>query len=225
MQIENALLSQNYSNDKKQNHAQTVENIFHNLINDDGDFNISFDEEELKSLTFQEAKELKIKLEDNGYLQDVNDDINHGISENSSGLLKVVTFTYDEEFNQSLFNTMKSKDNPKVFLEEMIHNIEYSEGKRENLWPTVSIEETQGEYTALNDNEIKNIDIKEFLQTTIKAYEQLLSTISTGYDQEDTAQSLHDLKEISNGYHTQDSEKNALLSSIMRVNRPNPLMF
>ena len=224
MQIKNTLLSQNYSSDNKQQSSQNVEKLFHSLINDEGDFNISFDEEELKNLTFQEAKELKIKLEDNGYLKDLDDDINHGISENSSGLLKVVTFTYDEEFNQSLFETMKHKETPKLFLEEMIHNIEYTQGKREHLWPTISLEESQGEYTPLHENEIKSIDIEDFLNKTIASYEKLLTTVSTNYDKDETEQSLKDLKEIQSGYKTQDNEKNALLSSMMRVTRPNPLL-
>lgn len=224
MLVKNTLPSQSYSSDTKHEHSSSnVEKLFHSLINDDEEFNISFDEEELKNLSFEEAKELKIKLEDNGYLQNLDSEI-EGLSPSGSGLLKVVTFTYDEEFNKSLFETMKQKDNPKQFLDEMIHNIEYTKGNREYLWPNVSEDEILGEYVSLDTRAIKMIDVQEFLGSTIAAYEKLLSTKSENYETDEIEQSLKDLKTIQNGYKTIDNEKSALLSSMMRVSRPNPLL-
>jgi hypothetical protein len=223
MLVKNTLPSQSYSNDTKHENSPNVEKLFHSLINEEGDFDISFDEEELKNLTYQEAKELKIKLEDNGYLKNLDTET-EGLSPMGAGLLKVITFTYDDEFNKSLFETMKTKENPNVFLDQMIHNIEYTKGNREFPAPNITLEEMQGEYTALSPNEIKAIDINDFLKQIIQAYEKLLTKLPEEYDKEETEESLKDLKTLQNEYKTIDNEKSALLSTMMKVNRPNPLL-
>jgi len=223
MLIKNVLPSQSYSSDTKHENSSNVEKLFQSLIDEDGDFDLSFDEESLKNLTFQEAKELKIKLEDNGYLQNFDNDV-EGLSPTASGLLQVVTFTYDEEFNKSLFESMKSKENPKKFLEEMVHNIEFTQGNREFPWPNITLDELQGDYVALEKSEIKSTNITSFLQQIIPAYEKLLSKLPEDYNEEEVEQSLKDLKELQKDYKTVDSEKNALLSTMMKVTRPNPLL-
>jgi len=223
MLVKNTLPSQSYSSDTKHENSSNVDKLFHSLIDEDGDFDINFDEEELKNLTFQEAKELKIKLEDNGYLKNLDSDT-EGLSPVGAGLLKVITFTYDEEFNKSLFETMKTKESPKLFLDQMIHNIEFTKGNREFPWPNITLDEMQGEYTALSQNEIKALDINEFLHQIIPAYEKLLTKLPSEYDKDEVEQSLKDLKDLQNDYKTIDNEKSALLSTMMKVNRPNPLL-
>jgi len=224
MIIKNIFPSQNYSSDTKHENSSNVEKLFQSLIDEDGDFDITFDEEELKKLTFQEVKELKHKLEDNGYLQNVDTQSGDLSPIESSGLLQVVSYTYDEEFNKSLFETMKEKENPKLFLDEITHNIEYTQGNREFPWPNVSLDEMQGEYTALESNEIKATDVNDFLKQIIPAYEKLLTNLPDEYDKEDTEESLKSLKDLKEDYKTIDNEKNVLLSSLMKVNRPNPLL-
>jgi hypothetical protein len=224
VQIKTALLSQNYSRDAKQQESSNVEKLFHSLINEEGDFDLSFDEEELKKLTFNEAKELKIKLEVNGYLQNLDNEVVESSSFLGSGLLKVINLTYEEEFNKSLFEKMQTKKEPDLFLEEMKHNMEYSEGRRDNPWPNTSEKEFQGDFFALTADEIKTLDIEKYLENTIESYSKLLSKMPTDFVKEELEQSLNDFKELQEGYKTKDNEKSALLSSMMRVNRPNPLL-
>ncbi|MDY0320213.1 MAG: hypothetical protein RBR23_00640 [Arcobacteraceae bacterium] len=188
---------------------------FDKLITDETNFNLQ--ESNLRTLDFQELKEIKLELEKSNKLYSL------GLDFNASSLLEATTLTNDVNFNKSLVETMQTKESPFFYLMETKHNMEYSEGRREYPWPTLSVEEAQGNYSPLTNEEIKNINIAKFLETIISAYEELLSNLPHYYDREETKQSLEDLKEIKQNYQKLQDEQNSLLDSFIKNNRPNPL--
>lgn len=225
MKINQALFLQNNSSDTKDKNPSNVNKIFDSLLSQNGDdVEITLEESDLKELSFQEVKELKIKLQDSGYLVNLSEDIIKESSFLSSGLLKTITFTYDEEFNKSLFNEMKNKEDSNLFLEEITHNIEHSNGKKEHPWFIYPEDESYENYSPSTTNEIKATNIKEFLDKSIKSYEKLLSDPNNTHDVDEIKQSINNLKNLQKSYISIDNEKSALLSTMMRVSRPNPLL-
>lgn len=188
---------------------------FDKLITDETNFN--FQESNLRTLDFQELKELKLELEKSNKLY------SSGLDFNSLSLLEATTLTNDINFNKSLVETMQKKESPFLYMMETKHNMEYSEGRREYPWPTLSVEEAQGNYSPLTNEEIKKINIDKFLETIISEYEKLLSNLPHYYDREETKQSLEDLKEIKQNYQKIQNEQKSLLDSFTKNNRPNPL--
>ena len=67
MEIQTTQVSQNYQNNVTSESTTKVDKVFENMINEDGSLKISLNETELKKLSYEEAKELREKLEENGY--------------------------------------------------------------------------------------------------------------------------------------------------------------
>ena len=136
-----------------------------------------FEERKFKHLSFEEAKALQLKLEKDGYFNKGDEDIaNIAFANIGASLLQATTYTNDDEFNKALFETMKTKEHPMNYLNEINHNLEYSQGRRKFPYPTIYIGEVQGltnygfTYKKMSKDEISNINISEFIKFMINTY-------------------------------------------------------
>ncbi len=222
MEIQTTQVSQNYQNNVTSESATKVDKIFENMINEDGNLNVFIDESELKDLSYEEAKELREKLEENGYLEESkNGDqrISFG-----SALLQVTNFSNDDDFNKTLFETMKTKEYPGLYFDEIKHNIEYEAGNRQFPWPTISLDEAQGNYTPFSNEQYKNLDIQQFLTNIIEIYQELLLKLPSYLDREETQETLDNYKELQKNYQEKQDEKKAILENLTKNNKQNPLI-
>ena len=172
-------------------------------------------ETELKKLSYEEAKELNIKLEKNGYFGEVNND-SIGIMTIGNTLLKVTSLTNDDDFNKVLFEEMKTKKHPAFFFDQIKHDIEYTKGNRDFPSGTISLNEAQGNYSPLSSYEYKNLDIQKFLINIIAVFDKMLSNLPYYRDREETEESLNTYKELQKKYHKKVDEKNAILESLTK---------
>jgi len=224
MEIQATTTSQNYATTTTQKaDSSNKEEKFSKFISEDGILNISFDEKELKELTYEEAKELRAYLEEAGYLKDVDSNGNQ-LATFGSGLLQITDLTNDDSFNKTMFETMKTKSEPGLFLMEVRHNMEYSQGRREHPWPTISVNEAQGNFSPMSAEEFKNIDVQKFLDDIIKTYEELLFNLPYYLDREETEKTLQGYKELKEEYQKELDEKNAMLESYTKNTKENPLL-
>lgn len=223
MEIKTSQVSQNYLNNVEVEKSSNVEKAFSDFINENGYLKSSLEETELKKLSYEEAKELRIKLEENGYSKQVSYNTNQ-ISSIGNTLLMVTDFTNDDKFNKALFETMKTKEFPGLYLDEVKHNMEYTQGRRKFPYPTITLEESRGEFSPLNSYEIKNMDIEDFLKDIIKTYENLLSELPYFLDKEETEKTLNDYKELQKEYHNKKDEETVILNNLITNNKINPLL-
>ncbi|XPV70631.1 MAG: hypothetical protein ACNI25_08590 [Halarcobacter sp.] len=222
MVINTTQVSPNYQSDLKSESSAKVNDLFENIINKEGNLNVFIDESELKDLSYEEAKELRKKLEENSYLEESkNGDqrISFG-----SALLQVTNFSNDDDFNKTLFETMKTKEYPGLYFDEIKHNIEYEAGNRQFPWPTISVDEAQGNYTSLSNDDYKNLDIEKFLENIIETYTEMLLNLPSYLDREETEETLNNYKELQKDYQEKKDEKNALLENLTKNNKENPLL-
>lgn len=223
MEIQSTQISQSYQSDIKKENSTKVEDLFKNMINENGFLNMSSNEAELKKLSYEEAKELRVKLEDNGYLKKADKNGNQLISFGSA-LLQVTDLTNDDSFNKTLFETMKSKDNPGLYLDEIKHNMGYTQGNMEFTFESISVAEAQGSFSPLTSKEIKNINVEKFLQDIIDTYEELLLKLPSYLDREEIQQSLNDYRQLQKDYQEKQNEKNVVLENLTKNHRENPLI-
>jgi len=224
MEIQATTISQSYTtNATTKTDSSKVEEKFSKFISEDGTLNISFDEKELKELSYEEAKELRAYLKEAGHLKDVDSNGNQ-LSTFGSGLLQVTDLTNDDTFNKTMFETMKTKKEPGFFLMEVRHNMEYSQGRREHPWPTISLDEAQGNFSPMTPEEFKQINVQEFLDDIIKTYEELLFNLPYYLDREETEKTLQGYKELQKNYQKELNEKNATLESYTKNTKENPLL-
>lgn len=200
-----------------------VDELYSDFMGEDDQLHVSFHEEELKKLTYEEAKALREKLETNGHFKDIDESGNER-SSFGSGLLQVTGLTNDDSFNKAMFETMKTKESPGFYLMELRHNMEYTQGKRAHPWPTISVEEAQGKMHRLTPQELKEIDVQEFLNDIIKTYEELLLNLPYYLDREETENTLNGYKELQENYQKEQNEKNAILESYTKNTKENPLL-
>lgn len=223
MEIQTSLVSQNYQTNLKKANSTNVEDTFKNIIGEDGTLNISFDESELRNLSYEEAKALRVKLEESGHLQ-ATDANGNQLATFGSSLLQVTNLTNDDSFNKAMFETMKNSEEPGLMLMELKHNMEYSQGKRAHPWPTLSLDEVQGNMTQLTPEEFRNIDVKKFLDEIIKTYEELLLNLPHYLDKNETEETLNGYKELKEKYQKELDEKSAILESYTKNNKENPFI-
>ncbi len=222
MEIQTTQVSQNYQNNVTSKSTTKVDKVFENMINEDGSLKISLNETELKKLSYEEAKELREKLEENGYLKKDNNE--NQLYSVGNTLLSVINFTNDDDFNKTLFETMKTKENPGLYLDEVKHNIEYEGGNRQFPWPTISLDEAQGNYTPFSNEQYKNLDIQQFLTNIIETYQELLLKLPSYLDREETQETLDNYKELQKNYQEKQDEKKAILENLTKNNKQNPLI-
>lgn len=231
MEVQATQILQNYKPDLKSEKLNTVEKVFNNLIQEDinnekksakGPYSVKIgrdiSEQELKKLSYEEVKELKSKLDEMNYFDKTNENGPDFLDYAGIGLLSVVDFTNDDNFNKTLFETMKNKDEPGLFLAEIKHNMEYSKGLKE--YPFGASMEGDSNMTT---NQIKNINVNEFLENAIVLYKKALSLLPPFLDRERTEQSLEDLKNLKENYEKRKKENNIILENITRNNKPNIL--
>jgi len=223
MEINTTQVSPNYTSELKSESSTKVNDVFENMINEDGHLAMDLEESELRDLSYEEAKELKLKLEENGYFDAIHNDTS-GLMTIGNSLLKVTDLTNDDDFNKALFETMQTKEHPGLYFDEIKHNIDYSLGNRQFPWPTISVDEAQGDYLPLTGDEYKNLDVQKFLSTIIQTYQEMLLKLPGYLDREETEETLNNYKELQKSYQEKKDEKNALLENLTKNNKENPLL-
>lgn len=223
MEINTTQVSPTYQSELQTESSAKVNDVFENMIHEDGNLAMDLEESELRNLSYEEAKELKLKLEENGYFDEIHNDTS-GLMTIGNSLLKVTSLTNDEEFNKALFETMKTKEHPGLYFDEIKHNIEYSQGNRDFPWPSISVDEVQGYREPLTGDEYKNLDVQSFLSSIIKTYQELLLNLPSHLDEEETEETLNNYIELQKSYQEKKDEKNALLESLTKNNKENPLL-
>lgn len=179
-------------------------------------------ETDLKKLTYEEAKAIQQYREKEG-LESPKGEANfggHRVAGDS--LLQITTFTDDDAFNKAAFNKMKEKEFPSMYLNEIEHNMNHMQGKREHPFPTLLHDELYGGFSGLTETEIKSIDIELFMEQMISIYTRLLST-GSHVSKDKTEQSLNDMKDIQNDYYKYKEENEALLKEMTKTNSMNPV--
>jgi len=222
MEINTTQVSPTYQSELKSESSAKVNDVFENIINEEGNLNVFIDESELKDLSYEEAKKLREKLEENGYLEESKNG-DQRISFGSS-LLQVTNFSNDDDFNKTLFETMKTKEYPGLYFDEIKHNIEYEAGNRQFPYPTISLDEAQGNYTPFSNDDYKNLDVEEFLENIIETYTEMLLNLPSYLDREETEETLNNYKELQKDYQEKQDEKKALLENLTKNNKENPLL-
>lgn len=223
MEIQASYQTQNYQNTVQAKESSKTQEQFSKFINKDGTLNISLDERELKELSYEEIKELRKYLQEAGVLKDTDANGN-SIGGLGSSLLHITDLTNDESFNKTMFETMKTKDEPGLFFMEMKHNMEYAQGRRAHPWPTISLDEAQGNFSPMSAEEFKTIDVKKFLNEIIKAYEELLFNLPYYLDRKETEETLQGYKDLQESYQKELDEKNSILESYTKNNKENRLL-
>jgi hypothetical protein len=184
-------------------------------------------ESEYKKLTYEEAKALQLEREKEGkYVTKDTPGYSLGFGEFGSALLQVTTLTDDEAFNKAAFETMKQKDIPAMYLTELKNNMDYDAGRRKHPHGAIDVSELYGNPYALSRSEMNQIDLDAFLQNMINTYTQLLSSLPSYLNPDETQQSLDDLTQIQQNYNKNKEEQNrALEQQMSKGSNINPLHY
>ncbi len=142
--------------------------------------------------------------------------------------ITTINLTNDESFNKTLFDTVKTKEDPQtsdgfMFMLKTIHNMEYAVGKKEYPWEIITLDEAYGNSPYLSKGEAKQTDIANFFDKVIRAYKDLLANFPMDNIYEQTVRGLRDLEDLELQYQKNVSENKSLLEQLTRNTKPNPL--
>lgn len=208
--------------------SQSTLNNFDTLIGED--FTAFLDDlsSRISTMSYEELKQYQPQID--AHYQSTNlmneTDINVGYSTNPFyPWVGIVGLTNDEEFNKTLFDTVKSKTPTEgaLHMDMIIHNMEYTEGRRMFPWPTLYVEEALGNYSPLTKDEMKQLDVQKFLSQMIDDYKQLLLNLPHYYKRDEVEEHLQSFEQLQNSYQSKLDEKNSILAQLLKNNKPNPL--